>query len=203
MIPVIKRLSQTTDAVICADTNKTSTARAALDAGAHMINNIKGTPAARSLLKTIARYEAGIVLMHIGSGTPRTMQQRIHYHDIIRDIFCSLRESIEKCLENGIKSDRIIIDPGIGFGKTTEHNLVILNRLYEFSKLGMPVLLGTSRKSFIGQTLNRDVQHRLMGSAATVSIAIQQGAHIVRVHDVKAIADTTKMTDAILNEKVV
>lgn len=202
IVPVIAKLAQNPDLVISVDTNKTAVARAALDAGAHIINYIKGSRPAPALLKMVARYNAGIILMHMGKGTPRTMQRNIRYTDIIRGISISLRESIEKCFENGIKSDRIIVDPGIGFGKTVEHNLIIMNRLNIFSTLNMPILLGTSRKSFIGQVLNREVNERLMGTAATVVVGIQKGAHILRVHDVKAMCDVAAMTDAMLNETV-
>jgi dihydropteroate synthase len=166
-----------------------------------LINNIKGTKPNTALLKMPARYNAGIVLMHMGAGTPRIMQKKIRYKNIISDIINSLKESIEKCLEIGIKSDKIIIDPGFGFGKTVEHNLILLNRLSEFQKIRKPLLIGTSRKSFIGHTLKKDVHERLMGTAATVAIGIQNGAHIVRVHDVKAITDVVRMTDSIHNEK--
>jgi len=201
IIPVIRRLARDPDTIISADTNKTAAAKSALDAGAHIINNIKGTQLNTSLLKMIARYQAGIILMHMNQATPRTMQRDIHYTDIMTNIADSLRESIEKCLDNGIKSDKIMIDPGIGFGKTVEHNLIILNRLKTLSRLRMPILLGTSRKSFIGYTLNRDVRQRLWGTAATVALGIQNGVHIIRVHDVKAMTDTARMADAICNEK--
>lgn len=198
IIPVISRLAKNTNTVISVDTNKVYVAKASLDAGAHIINNIKGVRPNASLLKMVARYQAAIVLMHIGTGTPRTMQQNIAYDNIINDICQSLRESIEKCLEIGIKSDRIIIDPGIGFGKTVEHNLIIMNKLKLFQQLRQPILIGTSRKSFIGNILDRDVSDRLMGTAATISVGIQHGAHIIRVHDIKAMRDVAKMTDAIL-----
>lgn len=200
IIPVIQKLSQRSKTPISVDTNKVTVAKAALDAGAHMINDIKGVKPNISLLKMTARYNAAIILMHIGKGTPRTMQKQITYRDIIQDILLSLGESIEKCLEIGIKSDRIIIDPGIGFGKTVEHNLIIMNRLKSFQKLKKPILLGTSRKSFIGHTLDRDVNQRLMGTAATIALGIHNGAHILRVHDVKAMKDVARMTDAIIKE---
>ena len=157
-----------------------------------------GTKLQPNLLKMVKNYNAAIVLMHI-RGTPRTMQTRIHYNDIIPDIISALKISIEKCLEIGINSDRIIIDPGIGFGKTVEHNLEILNQLDDFGILKRPLLIGTSRKSFIGKILNKDVTQRLYGTAATVCTSILNGAHIVRVHDVGAIKDIVLMTDAILN----
>jgi len=200
IIPVIKRLMLSKHKpVISVDTNKADVAKASLDAGARIINDIKGTKSNRSLLKMVARYDAAIVLMHMGKGSPRTMQRQIHYQNILDDILNSLRDSIEKCLEIGIKSDRIVIDPGIGFGKTAEHNLLIMNRLEAFQKLHYPILLGTSRKSFIGHVLDKPVDQRDMGTAATVSVGIINGAHILRVHDVKKMTDVARMTDAIIN----
>ena len=202
ILPLLKRLRRHTDIPLSVDTNKTSVAKAALDEGAHIINNIKGVRPNASLLKVVARYNAAIVLMHIGKGTPRTMQKQVRYSDVINEILDSLRESIEKSLDIGIKSDKIIIDPGIGFGKTVEHNLMILNRLNRFHRLKAPILIGASRKTFIGKTLNRDADQRVMGTAAAVALSIQNGAHIVRVHDVKAMKDVARMTDSLINEKV-
>ncbi|MFP4472741.1 MAG: dihydropteroate synthase [Candidatus Omnitrophota bacterium] len=202
IIPVIRRLAVSTDVPLSVDTNKAGVARAALDAGAHMINNIKGTLLNPALLKTIARYDAGVVIMHIGGGTPRTMQKRtVYQHDIVNEVLKGLQNSIEKCLEYGIKSDRIIVDPGIGFGKSFKHNLRLINTLHKFSSLRQPVLLGTSRKSFIGLALDREVSNREWGTAATLTAGIMNGCHIVRVHNVKHLADTVRMTDTIINEK--
>lgn len=201
IIPVIGRLAAKNTVPISVDTNKTEVAKAALDAGAHIINNIKGVKLNSSLLKTVARFNAAIILMHMGKGTPRTMQKNISYENIIADIIKSLKESIEKCLDMGIKSDKIIIDPGIGFGKTADHNLMIINRLSEFQQLNQPILMGVSRKSFIGRVLQQEVHERLMGTAAAVALSIHNGAHIVRVHDVKAIKDVARICDAIQEEK--
>jgi len=200
IIPAIRALAKKGSVPLSADTYKSLTARHALDAGARIINNIKGVRLEKSLLKMIRRYNAAVVLMHI-RGTPRTMQKNIPEHDVMTEILESLRKSIEICLENGIKSDKIIIDPGFGFGKTFDQNLLILNRLGELKELGLPILIGTSRKSFIGKILNKDVGQRLMGTAATVTAGILNGAHIVRVHDVGAIKETVRVTDAILNER--
>ena len=199
VIPVITSLTKKIKVPISIDTYKPLVAKAALDAGAGIVNNIMGSKPDVNLLKMIKNYNAAVVLMHI-RGTPRTMQKNIRYRDLTAEITASLRKSIEKCLEIGIKSDRIIIDPGIGFGKTVEHNLEILNRLGDFKKLRRPLLVGTSRKSFIGKVLNRDVRDRLIGTAASVCASILNGAHIVRVHDVKEIKETVVMTDAIINE---
>jgi len=199
VIPTVTALAKKIKVPISIDTYKPLVAKAALDAGASIINNIMGTKPEAGLLKMVKNYDAAIVLMHI-RGTPQTMQKAVHYHNLTAEIIHSLRKSIEKCLEIGIKSDRIILDPGIGFGKTVEHNLEILNRLDDFKILKRPLLIGTSRKSFIGKVLDRDVSHRLLGTAATVCASILKGAHIVRVHDVKAMKETVGMTDAIMNE---
>jgi len=199
IIPVIKKLASQTKTPISADTYKPLVARHALDAGAAIINNIMGSRPNKKLLKAVQQYKASIVLMHI-RGTPRTMQNNIRYRNLINEIIEELRKSIEICLEIGIKSDKIIIDPGIGFAKTAEQNLEILNRLTEFRVLKRPVLVGTSRKSFIGKVLDKDARNRLAGTTATVSAAILRGAHIVRIHDVKHIKEAVRMTDAILNQ---
>jgi len=198
VIPTIQALVKKTTVPISIDTYKPLVAKAALDAGVSIVNNIMGTNPNDNLLKMIKKYDAAVVLMHI-CGTPRTMQRNIHYRDLIVEIITALGKSIEKCLEIGIKSDKIILDPGIGFGKTVEHNLEILNRLGDFGALKRPLLIGTSRKSFIGKVLDREIENRLMGTAATVTTSIVHGAHIVRVHDVKRMKDIVSMTDAILN----
>jgi len=199
IIPAITSLAKTANVPISADTYKSVVAQHALDAGATIINNIKGVRSEKSLLKMVARYNAAIVLMHI-RGTPSTMQKNIRYqNDVLREILDALKISVENCLEIGIKSDRIIIDPGICFGKTAAQNLEILHRLPELQRLGVPVMIGTSRKSFIGTVLNRDVPDRLWGTIASITAGIMNGAHIVRVHDVSAAKDAAKITDAILN----
>lgn len=199
-IPIIKILAQKTSLPISIDTYKPEVALRALDAGASIINNIMGTRADKKLLQTAKNYNAAIVLMHI-KGTPKTMQNNIRYTNLIAEILNSIKKAIENCLEIGIKSDRIIIDPGIGFGKTVEHNLKILNHLSDFRKLNKPILVGTSRKSFIGKILGSAVDQRVTGTMAAVSAAILNGAHIVRVHDVKEAKQTAHMIDAIVNEK--
>lgn len=198
VIPIIQSLTKTINVPISVDTYKSSVAKQALDAGATMINNIMGIKPDPTLLKMVRNYNAGIILMHI-QGTPRTMQRNVHYQNLIEEITESLKNSIENCLEIGIKSDKIIIDPGIGFGKDLDHNLEILNRLSEFAVLNKPLLIGTSRKSFIGKVLNKEVQDRLMGTAATVCASTLNGAHIIRAHDVAAMKDIVMMTDAIIN----
>ncbi|MCD4780274.1 MAG: dihydropteroate synthase [Candidatus Omnitrophica bacterium] len=203
VVPVIKHLvDRRIDVPISIDSYKRPVIKAALDAGATIVNNIMGVKPNRSLLKMVRDYKAAIVLMHI-KGTPRTMQKKVCYTDVILDIVQSLRLSIDTCLDVGITEDRIIIDPGIGFGKTVEHNLTIINNIDRFVKeLKHPLLVGPSRKSFIGHVLNKDVSRRLTGTIASVCASIMRGAHIVRVHDVKQIAETVRMMDSILKESV-
>jgi len=198
VIPSLKKLATEVNIPISIDTYKPIVARHALDAGACIVNNIMGSEPDRHLLKMIRDYNAAIVLMHI-KGTPRTMQASIHYQQLIPEIIETLLKSVENCLEIGIKSDKIIIDPGIGFGKTVENNLEIINRLGEFTALRQPLLIGTSRKSFIGKILKEDTPDRLIGTITSVCASIIRGAHIVRVHNVKAIKEAVDLTDAILN----
>lgn len=199
VVPVIAALAGSVDVPLSVDTTKPRVAREALQAGACIVNTVKGTPAPSGLIKAARDFQAAVVLTHI-KGTPRSMQKNPLYDDVMAEISAALASSVENCLETGIKSDRIIIDPGIGFGKTVTHNLMILNRLKQFKKIGVPLLIGTSRKSFIGHVLDRTVTRRLPGTLATVTASILNGAHIIRVHDVAAARDAARMTDAILTE---
>lgn len=199
VIPLIKNLAKKIKIPLSVDTYKPTVAKRALEAGVSLINNIKGASPDKELLKMISHYKAGIVLMHMRE-SPQTMQKNIRYQNLIREIMASLKKSIEICLDIGIKSDKILIDPGIGFGKTLEHNLEIINRLREFNILNKPILIGTSRKSFIGKILKKGVEERLLGTAASVCASIIKGAHVVRVHDVRAMKQVTILTDAILNQ---
>src|SRR3989338_10012898 len=194
--PTLKELAKLS-VPVSVDTYKPLVAQYALDSGASIINNIKGLSADKKLLRMIRDYSAAVVVMHM-RGSPQTMQKKISFRDPVKEIIKDLKNSVEKCLEIGIKSDRIIVDPGIGFGKTVAQNLEIIRRLAEFDKLKVPILIGTSRKSFIGAVLDRPVKDRLMGTASTVCASILNGAHIVRVHDVGKLKDTIRMTDALL-----
>jgi len=198
VIPVIKILTQKTKIPISIDTSKIDVARSALDEGAVIVNNTRGTQMNNSFLKMVRDYKASIVIMHM-RGTPATMQKYTYYKNVVNEVVEELKISIEKCLGVGIKKDRIMVDPGIGFAKTVDQNLALISHLNRLNVLRCPILLGTSRKSFIGQILQKDVEARLMGTAATVTAGVMQGVHIVRVHDVKAIKETLKITDAILN----
>jgi len=198
VIPVIEGLARKIKIPISIDTSKIKVAQSALDAGASIINNIEGTQMSRAFLRMVRDYGASIVIMHM-RGTPANMQTKTKYKDLLEEIIKELQISVEKCLEIGIKKDRIIVDPGIGFAKTTEQNLVLINHINDLNVLRCPILLGTSRKSFIGKLLQNDVGARLIGTAATVTVGVMRGAHIVRVHDVKAIKETLRVTDALLN----
>ena len=201
LIPTITRLAKTTKVPISVDTYKPQVVQAALDAGASIINNVKGIQLDRSLLKMVKDYEAAIVLMHM-RGNPLTMQNKTSYKNLLKEIIQELKVSLEKCLEMGIKKDRIIIDPGLGFSKTGQQNLEIIKNLYQLNVLGCPLLVGPSRKSFIGQITGQNVEHRLMGTASAVSLAIAFGAHIVRVHDIAQMKDVILMSDAIINRSL-
>ena len=200
VIPVIKKLSDKIDILISIDTYKAKVAKEALKAGASIINDISGLRFDPMMAKIAAEAGCPVIIMHM-KGTPRDMQRRPAYKDVVKEITAFFKERIAFAVKNGIKRNKIIIDPGIGFGKTVRHNLEIIKRLKEFRKLGVPILIGPSRKSFIGRILNEPVDKRLEGTAAVVAISIANGANIVRVHDVKAMADVAKITDAINKSK--
>ncbi len=199
VVPVIRTLSQKIKAPISVDTYKPLVARRALDAGANIVNNIMGVKMEKSFLRMIRQYDAAVVLMHM-RGTPQTMQRSAFYKNVISEIIDSLKKSIENCLEIGIKSDKIIVDPGIGFAKTAEHNLEVISRLSQFAVLKRPLLIGVSRKSFIGKVLDKDVSHRLHGSLAAACVSILNGAHIIRAHDVGPTKEIAAITDAIISQ---
>lgn len=196
VVPVVRALADSTDVLISVDTCKGVVAQHALEAGAHIVNDITALCGDPAMATVITDMEACIVLMHM-KGTPRTMQQAPQYDDVVSEICLWLQGKVQNAEAQGIAAERIIIDPGIGFGKTTEHNLEILKRLSEFRALKKPLLVGTSRKSFIGNLLDVPVTERVEGTAATVCWAIAHGADIVRVHDVKANVHAARMTDAL------
>lgn len=196
ILPVIRAVADTVDVLLSVDTYKAEVARCALEAGAHLINDITALHGDTGMAAVVAEMEAGLILMHI-KGTPRTMQQSPQYDDVVGEICMSLQKSIQIAEAQGVAAERIIIDPGIGFGKTMEHNLDILKRLEEFRGLQKPLLIGTSRKSFIGNILELPVTERVEGTTATVCWAIAHGVDIVRVHDVKENVRAAQMTDAL------
>jgi dihydropteroate synthase len=198
-IPVIKKVTKRLDLPVSIDTYKSEVAQRALAAGAVMVNDISAARMDKRMGQVVARYKASLVLMHM-QGRPRNMQKDPQYQDVTGEIISFLRKRIEWAKQEGIEEERIIIDPGIGFGKKVQHNLQILNRLAEFKSLGRPILVGPSRKSLIGTVLDLPVEERLSGTAATVSAAILNGANIVRVHDVGQMRRVVDMTDAIKKE---
>jgi dihydropteroate synthase len=183
---------------ISIDTQKSAVARAALLAGAHVLNDITGLRGDPRLADLAAEFGAPVVAMHI-QGLPRTMQANPRYADLIGEISESLRESVEIAVRAGVPRDQVIVDPGIGFGKTLENNLEIIRRLGEFRALGQPILIGASRKAFIGRILgNLPPTERVAGTVATTALAIAQGADIVRVHDVRENARAARVADAVV-----
>jgi len=198
VIPVIESLSAKTDLPVSIDTYKAEVARRALHAGARMINDISALRFDPGMKKVAAEFGVPVVLMHI-KGTPKEMQKDPDYDDVIAEIKEYLSESIRNAQEAGIDRKKMIIDPGIGFGKRIEDNLNILKNLKEFSILGCPILIGCSRKSFIGRVLDLPVEERLEGSLAALAAAVMNGADIVRVHDVKESRRVVSLIDAIMH----
>ena len=202
VVPVIESLSAKVTVPISIDTYKAEIARRALDAGASIVNDISGLRFDPGMAGVVSAYKVPVVVMHI-KGSPRNMQQSPVYEALIPEILDYLRGSIAIALEAGVPEEKIIIDPGIGFGKTFDHNLEILHNLDRFALLGRPLLIGPSRKAFIGRILdNASPQERIYGTAAAVAISIIKGANIVRVHDVKEMAEVAKVADAVKREKV-
>lgn len=190
VIPVIEALAQKIKVPISIDTYKAEVGRRAMEAGAAIINDVWGFQAEPELAEVAAKYDCPVVLMHNQKGT--------EYGNLMGDILLFLRKSIQIAEAAGVDPEKIIIDPGIGFGKDLEQNLEVMNRLEEFKSLGKAVLLGTSRKSMIGKVLDLPVTDRVEGTAATVALGIAKGVDIVRVHDVKEMMRTVKMTDAMV-----
>jgi len=197
VVPVIESLARKVKVPISIDTYKSAVAEAAISAGASMVNDISGLRFDPKMPEVVAKNKVPVVIMHI-KGTPKDMQKNPTYKALIPEIMDYLREGIAIARRAGIPDDKIIIDPGIGFGKTVEHNLEIIRRLHEFTGFEKPILLGPSRKSFIGKILDDlPVMERLEGTAAAVAIGIFNGANIVRVHDVKAIVRVARIAEAI------
>jgi len=201
VIPVIEGLRKEIKRPISIDTCKASVAEQALKAGASIINDISALRFDRRMASVAASAGVPVILMHM-QGTPGNMQVNPSYKELIPEILDFLKEAAEGAVAAGIKRDMIIIDPGIGFGKTFEHNLAIIRELDRFSALDMPVLLGTSRKSFIGRILENEPDERDIGTMATLSAGIMNGAHIVRVHNVKMAIETAKVMDEIIRYTV-
>lgn len=200
VIPVIRAICKRFDIVLSVDTTKPVVARAALEEGVSMINDISGLKFGDEVAGLASKFGAALVLMHTTS-RPRDMQDKTEYVSLIDDVIKSLEISVGKALKRGVDEQSILIDPGIGFGKTAEQNLTILKHLKRFGELGKPVLIGTSNKSFIGSTLDAPVNDRKEGTAATVAIAIMNGASVIRVHDIAHMKRVSQMADAVSRAK--
>lgn len=207
VLPVIHALHKNfPDTLISIDTYKSQVAEEAIKAGAHIVNDVWGLRADDQLAEVVAKYKAPVILMHNRSN-PANLDVReklgnayigAEYQNLIEDVKRELLESVARAKNAGVAESHILLDPGIGFGKTREHNLELINRLDEIRALGYPTLLGTSRKSFIGFTLDLPPEQRVEGTAATVAVGIVRGADMIRVHDVKEMARVAKMTDAVV-----
>lgn len=193
VIPVIEAVRKETDTLISVDTSKAQVMREAVSAGAGLINDVRALQEPGAL-KAAAEAGVPVCLMHM-QGQPRTMQQTPEYNDVTEDVMAFLNDRITACVSSGIGEDKIILDPGYGFGKTLDHNYQLLNGLPQIVNMGYPVLVGMSRKSMIGQLLDRPVNERLAGSVALATIAAQLGAHILRVHDVAETADAVAIVN--------
>jgi dihydropteroate synthase len=206
VVPVIRALRQATEMPLSVDTYRARVARAALEAGADLVNDVWGLQMDAEMGPLVAGAGVPVVLMHNHSKPKDAAQEArlggryvsSHYDDLLAEVVREMRALVEQAEGLGIARERIIVDPGIGFGKTVEQNLRLLNHLDELRVLGLPVLLGPSRKSFIGYTLDVPPEERLEGTAAAVAVGIVRGADIVRVHDVCEMARVARMTDAIL-----
>ncbi|HEX9015568.1 MAG TPA: dihydropteroate synthase, partial [Chloroflexota bacterium] len=203
LVPVIRRLSRETSAPISVDSYKAAVVRAALEAGANVVNDIWGLQHDPALATLAAEYGTPIVLMH-NRRAPATRTElgghvrAVEYHDLMGEVVDGLRRSVEAAIQHGVKPENVIVDPGIGFGKTPAQNIVVMRRQRELRSIGYPVLMGTSRKSFIGLTLGLPPDDRVEGTGATVALSICNGADIVRVHDVKEMVRIARMTDAMV-----
>jgi dihydropteroate synthase len=196
LIPVVTAVAKAVSVPISVDTSKAEVARAAIDAGAVMVNDVTALRGDRGMADVVAETGVGLVLMHM-QGTPQTMQQAPYYDDLVADIARFLAERSRAAMEQGVAKERIVLDPGIGFGKTLTQNLDLLANLQVFSDLGFPLLVGPSRKGFIGQLTDQPVEARAWGTAGVVALAVQQGANILRVHDVGAMKDVVSVANAV------
>jgi len=197
VIPVIEKIKALFDIPVSIDTYKAQVARECIEAGVDMVNDISALRFDSQMKHIVAKYKVPLVLMHI-KGTPKDMQDNPHYDSLMGEIISYLRESMRIAQEAGIDEEKIVVDPGIGFGKATEHNLEIINKLSELKGLGRPILIGVSRKSFIGKALDLPLSERLEGSLAAACLAVTRGARIVRTHDLKETRRAIDLAQAII-----
>ena len=200
VLPVVKALAGGTSAVISIDTRKAPVAEAAIAAGARVVNDVSGLRFDPRMAEAVAKAGAAVVLMHM-RGTPEDMQERCRYGDVAREVCEELRGAMRTALDAGVREDRIAVDPGFGFAKTLAQNLELLRRLSELQCLGRPIMVGTSRKSMVRRTLGADPSALLMGTAATLVVALQGGARLLRVHDVKEAVMVARMWGAVAGMK--
>jgi dihydropteroate synthase len=201
VLPVIEALKKELRIPISIDTLKAQVAREALHCGASMVNDISALRSDSDMASVVAQAGVPVILMHM-QGTPSDMQAQPTYEDVTPEIITFLRKAMDQAVNSGVRRDLVIVDPGIGFGKTFDHNLEILKELGRFQCLEAPVLVGSSRKAFIGRILEKEVHERDTGTMATVAAAVMNGAHIVRVHNVKQAVETVKVIDAIKRRKI-
>ena len=201
LIPIVQAVCRRVSVPVSIDTTKASIAEQALDVGAAMINDISALRFDARMGAVVAKSGAGLVLMHM-QGTPQTMQHDAEYADVVEEVRRFLNARLDVAKEAGISPDRILLDPGVGFGKNCRHNLTLLNRLDTFAALGRPLVVGVSRKAFIGKILDRPIDGRLMGTAGAVAVAVMKGARVVRIHDVAPIRDVVRMIEAIQNPRL-
>ena len=199
VIPAIEAIASELDVIISIDTSKPEVMNEAVTAGAGMINDVRALRE-QGAIQAAIDTNVPVCLMHM-SGEPRSMQKNPQYDDVVNDVKEFLRNRIDSCTVAGIDNDKILIDPGFGFGKTVDHNLSLIKRLGEFAELDKPVLMGVSRKSTIGAVTGRDVNQRVYGSVALAALCCQAGAKIIRAHDVAATADAIAMTHAVMDAK--
>jgi dihydropteroate synthase len=200
LMPVLEALAGKLAIPVSVDTAKAGVARTALAAGASLVNDITALRGDAGMGRLIATTGAGLVLMHM-QGTPATMQRAPRYTDVVGEVRRFFGERLRAASDEGIAPEQIILDPGIGFGKNLQHNLALLANLEAFEDFGRPLLVGVSRKAFIGQILDRAVEGRLAGTAAAVALAVLHGARLVRVHDVRAMKDAVRMVEAVERER--
>ena len=199
ILPVISELRENTDTILSVDTTKADVARRALDAGADMINDISSFQFDPDMLPLAAERETPVILMHM-KGNPKTMQDNPSYENLLAEVNSFFQERIDMAVSSGIKREKIIIDPGIGFGKKFRDNLSLIRNLRYFEELERPLIVGLSRKSVIGKIVGQPSQDRLEGSLSAAVLSVSQGAHMLRVHDVAATKKAILVADAILNE---
>ncbi|NQT95593.1 MAG: dihydropteroate synthase [Candidatus Omnitrophica bacterium] len=200
VLPVLKGLKGKLRIPVSVDTKKSKVAEAVLKEGAAIINDVSGLRADKNIASLCAKYSAGLVIMHM-KGNPRTMQKRPYYKDLLKEIKLFLKKSIDIAVTGGVQKNKIIIDPGIGFGKTLQHNLSLLKGIQFFRSIGFPVLIGLSRKSFMGKLLGLDLQDRLIPTACANAISVYNGADIIRAHDIKEAVITAKIAEAVAGYK--